>query len=120
MTTLDRRLVHGAFAGSQKARDLRRIRRRTLSHLGIASVRDLSGEQRLLLDLFTQAYRQIERLDPVTPAGDASANSAAFNAALTRSQKALEGFIASLNRSKQGIDKQAVLTDLARYRRPAQ
>jgi hypothetical protein len=96
-----RPIVHGAFSESQKAKDLRRIRRRMLSQNGIRFVRELTGQQRRYLDLFCQAYRIVERLEPLNPDGSANANMAAYLAACNTSSRALERLEASLADSKQ-------------------
>jgi hypothetical protein len=116
----DRRLIHGARSEGQRAKDLRRIRRRMQTHFGIRYLRDLSGEQRMHLEIFADAYRLVERLDVVDANGNATGNAATFNAALGHARSSLQAFVTSMGVATKQRDQDRTLSELAKYRRPAQ
>jgi hypothetical protein len=106
------KVIHGAFSQVQRAKDLRRIRRRMMSHFGIKHLRDLSGPQRWHLDIFADAYRLVERLDVVDSSNNATSNAATFNAALGHARRSLEAFVASMASDTKHRDQAQLLTEL--------
>jgi hypothetical protein len=115
---LGRPPVHGARSSYVKRLDIYRIERTVCTQFGTKK-RDLTGYQRRCLRLFAEASRIVERIEPLNDDGSVNGNMQTFIAAINGAGRALERLEASMGHTQGQRNRDDVLSELARYRKPS-